>query len=161
MATGFGKKFEQKFQLDWKKSFPDGTIDRIYDTTNGFKTISNVSDFIAYNYPYIMYLECKSHLGNTWNWSYFTQYEKLLAKKDVKGTIAGVILWMVDHDKVVFLPIKEVEKMKADGLKSFNIKMLEEKSYNILQIPSTKKRTFLDSDYSVLMKIGDELWTQS
>ena len=104
-----------------------------------------------------MYLECKSHLGNTWNWSYFTQYEKLLAKKDVKGAIAGVVLWMVDHDKVVFLPIQEVEKMKADGLKSFNIKMLEEKSYNILQIPSTKKRTFLDSDYSVLMKIGDEL----
>lgn len=65
MASNKGKQFESKFKIDFQKSFPNGTIDRIYDTTNGYKTISNVSDFIGYSYPCIMYLECKSHLGNT------------------------------------------------------------------------------------------------
>ena len=59
---------------------------------------------------------------------------------------------MIDHDAVVFLPVEEVKKMKEDGLKSFNIKMLKEKLYNIIEIPSEKKRVFLDSDYSVLQK---------
>jgi hypothetical protein len=51
MANNRGKQFENKFKIDFVKSFPEGTIDRIYDTTNGFKTISNISDFIGYNYP--------------------------------------------------------------------------------------------------------------
>ena len=160
-SGGLGKKFELKFKQDWQKSFPEGTIDRIYDTTNGFKQISNVADFIAYNYPYIMYLECKSHLGNTWNWSYFTQYDKLLPKASIKGAIAGVILWMIDHDIIVFLPVQEVEKMKADGLKSFNVKMIKEKLYNIIAIPTEKKRTFLEGDYTPLQKLGDDLWIKN
>lgn len=65
MANNFGKKFEQKMKEDFKKSFPDGTIDRIYDSVSGYKTISNIADFIGYNYPNIFYLECKSHLGRT------------------------------------------------------------------------------------------------
>lgn len=151
MAINKGKAFEQKFYQDWKKSFPEGTINRIYDTMNGYKSISNVSDYIGYSYPNIMYLECKSHRGNTWNFNYFTQYEKLLEKVGIKGVIAGVILWMIDLDKVVFLPVEEVKKMKDDNCKSFNIKMLEEKVYNIIEIPSVKKRVFMDSDYSVIM----------
>ena len=152
MAINKGKAFEQKFYQDWKKSFPEGTINRIYDTMNGYKSISNVSDYIGYSYPNIMYLECKSHRGNTWNFNYFTQYEKLLEKVGIKGVIAGVILWMIDLDKVVFLPVEEVKKMKDDNCKSFNIKMLEEKVYNIIEIPSVKKRVFMDSDYSVIMR---------
>lgn len=44
-------------------------------------------------------------------------------------------------------------KMKDDKKKSINVKMVEEKVYDIVVIPSTKKRVFLDSDYSVLMSI--------
>lgn len=152
MAINKGKAFEEKFYQDWKKSFPNGTINRIYDTMNGYKSISNVSDYIGYSYPNIMYLECKSHKGNTWNFNYFTQYEKLLEKIGIKGVIAGVILWMIDLDKVVFLPIEEVKKMKDNNCKSFNIKMLNEKVYNIIEIPSVKKRVYMDSDYSVIRR---------
>ena len=53
----YGKKFEEKFREDWKKAFPDGTIDRLYDTTAGYKSISTVSDYICYNYPLIYYIE--------------------------------------------------------------------------------------------------------
>lgn len=150
-----GKAFEVKFKEDFKKSFPEGTIDRIYDSVSGYKTISNVSDFIGYNYPNIFYLECKSHLGNTWNFSYFTQYDKLKHKVGIKGVRAGVVLWMLDHDKVVYLPVSSVTKMIEDGKKSFNVKMLEDKSYNIYEIPSVKKRVFLDSDYSILADLKD------
>lgn len=154
MAQNYGKAFEKKFKADWEKSFPEGTIDRIYDPTNGYKTISNVVDFIGYSFPNIMYMECKSHLGNVWPFTCFTQYEKLLSKVGISGVIAGVVLWMIDHDTVVFLPVEEIQKMKADGLKSFHIKMLNEKMYNIIKIPSEKKRVFLDSDYSVLQNRG-------
>lgn len=40
--------------------------------------------------------------------------------------------------------------MKKDGKKSINIK--DSMLYNSVEIPSIKKRTFLDSDYSVLVK---------
>ncbi len=150
-----GKAFEQKMKEDFKKSFPEGTIDRIYDSVSGYKTISNISDFIGYNYPNIYYLECKSHLGNTWNFSYFTQYDKLKTKVGIKGVRAGVVLWMLDHDKVVYLPVSSVTKMIEDGKKSFNVKMLEDKSYNIYEIPSVKKRVFLDSDYSILADLKE------
>ena len=43
MANNKGKIFETKFKDDFIKSFPDGTIDRIYDTTNGYKAIANIS----------------------------------------------------------------------------------------------------------------------
>lgn len=155
MANNKGKQFEQKFQLDFKKSFPNGTIDRIYDVTTGYKTISNISDFIGYNYPNIFYLECKSHLKNTWNFSYFTQYDKLKEKVGIPGVRSGVVLWMIDHDVVVYLPTSTVTEMKANGEKSFNIKMLKDKLYNIIEIPSEKKRVYLDSDYSVLADLKD------
>ena len=49
--TSKGKSFEEKFKEDWKKSFPGGTLDRLYDTMTGYRSISTVSDFICYNYP--------------------------------------------------------------------------------------------------------------
>jgi hypothetical protein len=62
---------------------------------------------------------------------------------------------MIDHDKVVYLPTSTVTEMKKNGEKSFNIKMLEEKSYNIIVIPSEKKRVYLDSDYTILTELKD------
>lgn len=44
--------------------------------------------------------------------------------------------------------------MKEDGKKSVGIKAVKE-GYNIIEIPSVKLRTFMDSDYSVLLKLKD------
>lgn len=76
-------------------------------------------------------------------------------KVGIKGVRAGVVLWMIDYDKVIYLPVSAISKMMADGKKSFNIKMLDDKSYNIYEIPSVKKRVFLDSDYSVLAALKE------
>ena len=155
MANNRGKQFEQKFFQDFKTSFPGGTIDRIYDTTNGYKTISNISDFIGYVYPNILYLECKSHQGNTFPLINLTQYEKLKSKVGIKGVRAGVILWFIDHARVCYVPISTITQLKKDEKKSVNVKMLDDQSYNIIEIPSVKKRVFLDSDYTVLANLKD------
>ena len=44
--------------------------------------------------------------------------------------------------------------MKEDGKKSVGVASVEE-GYNIIEIPSTKKRIFMDSDYSVLLNLED------
>ena len=45
-----GKEFETRFKLDWTRTFPNGTITRLYDVTSGYKSMSTISDFICYNY---------------------------------------------------------------------------------------------------------------
>lgn len=156
MANNYGKKFEVKFKEDFSK-LQDVSIDRIYDVTSGYAHISNVCDFICYHCPNIFYIECKSHEGNTFPFSKLTQYDKLKDKVGIKGVRAGVVLWMIDHSIVVYLPISTVTQMMRDGKKSFNIKTLQDKTYNIIEIPSEKKKVFLDSDYSVLLNLSDRM----
>lgn len=152
--TNRGKQFEEKFKTDFSK-LPGVSLDRLYDTTSGYYGIRNICDFIGYKYPNIFYLECKSSQGNTWNFSAYSQYEKQLTKAGIYGVRVGVILWMIKHDTVVYLPTRTIQKMKADNKKSFNIKDLDNKDYRIIRIPSVKKRVFMDSDYSVLFNLGE------
>lgn len=151
----YGKKFEHKFLTDFQKSFPEGTIDRLYDTMNGYKNISQISDFVAYVYPNIYYLECKAHHGASIPIENITQYEKLKSKVGIKGVRAIVILWLYDKHKVFAIPVPTITQMKKDGKKSIGLKSVEE-GYNIIEIPSILKRTFLDSDYKILASLDDE-----
>lgn len=148
MADNYGKKFEQKFKEDFQK-IPNSTIDRIYDTTNGYSHITNVSDFICYKYPNILYAEVKTTMGNTFPLSRLTQYDKLITKKDVFGAIAGVVIWYYEKEKVIFCSIQNVEQLKLKGNKSIHIE--KDKDY-FLEIPSVKKRVFMDSDYSIIFE---------
>lgn len=154
MAQNYGKQFEQKFKEDFLK-VENASLDRLYDVMFGYKAISQVSDFIGYIYPNIFYLECKSTHGNTFSLEKLTQYDKLLTKVGIKGVRTGVILWFVDHHKVLYVPISSIRKMKEDGKKSVNVKMLSENEYFILEIPSKLRRTFLDSDYSILTTLTE------
>ena len=42
--------------------------------------------------------------------------------------------------------------MKEDGKKSVNIRTIDEDGYKYFNVPSTKKRVFLDSNYCILME---------
>ena len=154
MSRDYGKAFETKFKEDWIKTIPNCSIDRIYDTMNGFKAISNISDFIGYSYPNIFYLECKSHKGASLPLVNISQYEKLVTKVGIKGVRVGVILWLYEKDRVFYIPISTITALKRDGKKSVGIKAVEE-GYNIIEIPSVKKRVFCDSDYSVLLNLKE------
>lgn len=155
MALNRGKQFEAKLKQDFLATVPDSSIDRLYDSVSGYKAISNISDFIAFKKPCIYYLEAKSHQGNTFPLTNLTQYDKLLGKVGIPGVRTGVVLWMIDHDRVIYVPLATITKLKADGKKSVNINTIEKEGYRIVNIPSVKKRVFLDSDYSVLLSLED------
>ena len=154
MALNKGKAFEAKFKEDILK-IPESSLDRLYDTTNGFKAISQICDFIFYKLPNIFYIELKTHKGNTFPLENLTQYNKLVKKVGIPGVRTGAIIWFQDHDRVIYVPIDTVTKLKLDGKKSVNIRKIEAEGYRIINIPSIKKRVFLDSDYSVLLNLND------
>ena len=154
MANNHGKAFEAKLKEDFSK-IEGATIDRIYDPVGGMKGIRNICDFYGYIFPNLYYLECKSIEGNTFPLSNFTQYEKMKEKVGIHGVRAGVVLWFVAHKKVLYIPVSTFTKLKQDGKKSFNIKMVDEEEYFSLEIPGEVKRLFIDSDYSVLKNLVD------
>ena len=153
MARNLGKQFENKFREDWIKSFPKSFIFRLKDDVSRYAmTAANPCDFICYVKNRLYLIETKTIQGNTFPFSNLSQYDKLLSYSDVDGLVAGVIIWFSERDKVFFVPIQSAKKMRDDGLKSVNVKNALE-NYYIIDIPSKKKRVFLDSDYTVLSDI--------
>ena len=117
------KQFEVKFREDWKKSFPDSFCYRLPDQMTGYKTVSqNPCDIVCYTYPNLYLVECKTHKGNTFPFDAFRQYSNLLQYAGIKGLRAGIVLWFLEHDEIVYVPVKTVAQMIKDGKKSINIK---------------------------------------
>lgn len=151
MAKNAGKQFEAKFKADWERSFPNAFLLRLHDLTTGYKVTSqNPCDFIAYNNKQLWLLEIKSHEGSSIPFTAIPQYERLLAYKDLDGVNPYIIIWFRDKDVVWAVHIKEAEKMVLTGEKSIGLRLLGK--YDIVEVPSKKKRVFLDSDYSCLIK---------
>ena len=156
MANNKGKVWEDKFRQDWAKSFPNTFIFRLKDQMTGFKeTSGNPCDFLCFNGTQLFLIECKEHKGASIPFTAIPQYEKLLKYKALPGVYPGVILWLSEKDVVLWIGIEEMEKMVQDGKKSIGLKMLADNTYRIIQIPSEKKRVFLDSNYSVLASLND------
>ena len=154
MSRDRGKEFELKFKQDFIRTVPDSSIDRIYDSVSGYKSISNISDFICFRCPNIFYIELKSHKGASLPFVNITQYDKLKYKVGIPGVRCGVVLWLYEKDIVMYIPISTITKMKIDGKKSVGLKAIEE-GYNIKVIPSVKKRVFMDSNYSCLLELEE------
>lgn len=156
MANNYGKQFEKKFYSDFINTVKDSFILRLYDQVSGYKNVSkNLCDYICYCEPLLYLIEVKSVKGNTFPIGNLTQYDKLKEKVGIKGVRAGAIIWFYEKDKVVYVPCSTFTKLIEDGKKSVNIKMLNEGMYRIIEIPSKKKRVFMDSDYSVLMNLEE------
>lgn len=152
MSVDYGKSFEKKFKEDFLK-LPDATIDRLYDVTYGYKNIKQISDYIGYCYPNIFYLECKSHKGASLPLCNITQYDNLVKKIGIKGVRSGVVLWLYEKDKVFYIPTKTLIKLKDEGEKSVGLRHINK--YEIFELPSIKKRVFMDTDYSLLLKLKE------
>ena len=153
MAANYGKQFEQKLKEDWLK-IPNSSITRLYDVTNGFKSIKNISDFIGYIYPFIYYLEAKTTQGNTFPLSRLTQSDELKKKVGILGVNAGAIIWFRDHCKVCYVPIEEFIRLENENYKSINVKYIGNPEFNVYEIPGKLKRIFIDSDYTILQEIA-------
>ena len=122
---------------------------------SGYMGQRNVGDFICYKYPLMFIIDCKSIQGNTLPFSDLRQYDQMLEYKNIKGVRIGFVVWFVDHDKVLWIPVQTMEKIQKEGLKSYNIrKMFDNDDYPVLEIPSYKLRTFMKSNYSELINYG-------
>jgi Holliday junction resolvase len=151
----YGKAFEQKVKEDFLK-LPGSICLRLYDQITGYKTVSeNPCDFVGFASRQLYMLECKSTHGKTLNFHEIRQYERLLAYKDKPYCHPGVVVWFNDYSKIAFVPIKTLEQIKKDGLKSVNVDMLDNKQYNIIVIPAVQKRVFMDCDFTILTGIGE------
>lgn len=154
MPINYGKKFEQKFKIDFLKTIPNSTVDRLYDPVGGFYGIKNICDFICYSFPNIFYIELKSHKGASVPFDNISQYEKLKQKIGIPGVRCGVIVWLYDKDVVLYVPCSTIQKMKKDGKKSVGLKSINE-GYRIIKIPSTKKKLYMESNYGCLLELKD------
>ena len=152
MAKNYGKAFEEKFKQDFLR-MPGSSIDRLYDVMNGYKSIKQVSDFIGYVKPNIFYLECKSHKGASIPMANITQYENLCKKVGLPGVRSGVVIWFYEKDKVFYVPTHTLQILKSEGEKSVGLRQVGK--YRMIEIPSYKKRVFMDSDYSILKDLDD------
>ena len=151
-----GKQFEHKFKQDFLKTTNCSFLYRVPDQLSGYKGTSiNICDFIIYNNSLLYLIETKTHTGNTFPFINFTQYEKMRKYVNVIGVRVGVVLWMIDHDQVLYVPVSTITEMKNKNKKSFNIKDLHNTEYNIKIIPSKKRRVFMDSDYSILNNLKE------
>ena len=140
-----------------QKGIIKGTIDNAQEEnkTPLENKLNIIADFIGYKYPLFYILECKSIKGNTFPLSNLTQYDKLISYSGHEGIRVGVVLWMIDHDTVFYIPVSTFKKLKEDNKKSFSIKYKGEDDYPHIIIPSVKKRTFLHSDYSCLLELPE------
>lgn len=153
MSRDRGKAFESKFREDFLK-LPNSTMDRLYDVTYGYKDIKQISDYIGYCFPNIFYCECKSHKGASLPLCNVTQYDNLVKKMGIMGVRSGVILWLYEKDKVLYIPTKTLKQLKDDNEKSVGLRHLNTK-YEIFELPSVKRRVFMDTDYTLLTKLKE------
>lgn len=149
MAQNRGKEFEARFKQQFLASFPNSFILRLPDQVSGYKyTSSNICDFIGYAKGKLYLIECKTHLGASFPLSNLSQYNKLLPYVGIPGVRVGVVLWLIDKDKIFYVPISTVIQMKIKNKKSISYKDIDK--WRIMEIPSIKKVVFMDSDYSIL-----------
>jgi Holliday junction resolvase len=159
-SQDIGKKFEERFKKDYIQCFPDTLIYRLPDQQSGYAGggSANPCDFMCYPGNCVLMVECKAHAKASIPFSAIPQYERLLDYKGKYKTFPGVVVWFYEKDTVIWVSIEEMEKMVNDGEKSIGLRMIDnkkpyKKSYNIITIPSTKLRTFMESDYKYLVEV--------
>lgn len=137
-----GKQFEQVIHQAFSK-VPDVSIDRLRDAPRKLKGVDNPSDFIVYKKPHEVYVECKSHKGNTLPFTCIReeQWSGMLDKSEIDGVKAGVLIWFIDHDITVWIDISDLYLWRHKH-KSLNVKDLDKIEHILIQ--GRKKRIYFD-----------------
>ena len=137
----YGKKFEKRFALDFSK-IPNSFVMRLNDQMSEFKmTSKNISDFVCYSYPYMFCIECKVRKGNTFSLTTFSQLDSMQQTVGKKGLLCGVLIWFIDHDKICFCDIDNINNLIAKCKKSINVKMIDDNESGVYSIKSVKKKS--------------------
>ena len=161
MAVNRGKDFENVIRECFKK-VPNTNVERMADPVQGYLGIRNHCDFIVYHKPHEYHIECKSVHGNTFPFSNMSknQWDGLLEVSEIKGIIAGVIVWWADKDVTRFIPIQVLTDEKKSGSKSIrydaDLGIGYVNEYNemckVVELTGKKKRVFFDYDMEQFFK---------
>ena len=144
VKVSHGKKFEDVIKKSFEK-VSNVDVTRLRDAPKKQKNVDNPSDFIVYKYPHEIYVECKSHKGNTlpFNCIRSQQMVQMMKKSYVDGVIAGFIIWYIEKDITVWIDVRDVFPYWFNiGEKSINIKDIEKMNGIIIQ--GNKKRVYFD-----------------
>lgn len=149
LAENRGKQFEAVV----KKAFedvPNTSIIRLIDPQHGYAGVRNICDFIVYHFPHQYFIECKSCHGNVLPFSNITdnQWSGLVEQSKIKGVKAGVLVWYIDRDTTLFVPIQVLEQMKSEGAKSIRYDVDAE----VIHIDGKKKRVLFNYDMGAFFK---------
>ena len=160
MAHNKGKKFEDVIRQAFLQ-VPDVSIDRLRDAPRKLKGVDNPSDFIVYKKPHEVYVECKSHRGNTLPFSCIReeQIKGMTEKAKIEGVKAGIIVWYIDKDITVWYPICLVVERILALEKSLNVKDIElwssdvwDKDNRCIVIQGKKKRVYFEYDMNKFLE---------
>ena len=146
-----GKQFETVFAEQWQQQFPKKFFLRLYDTTNGYLGVANPCDFLAMPHNLLFMIECKSHEGASIPFKALPQYDRLLKYKDMENVRAGFLIWFLDKDVIIWVPIDVAEKVYESGRKSIPYDITEQDERAFI-VPSVKKKVFFDTDYQYLVE---------
>ena len=173
-TKSYGKEFERQVYKNFSEV--DGvSIDRVPDQVTRYKgSSSNICDFIVYQKPTLLYLECKSTHGASFSIHSVPkpdkkgelhgfygdirdgQWDGLSEKSKINGVRAGIILWFVDKDVTLYIPIEILNILRDNGFKSINYnidteKFISDTNYKgnkeIIKVSGNKKRTLFDYDF--------------
>lgn len=162
-ANNRGKDFEDLIRKGFER-LPNTTIERMPDPTMGYLGVRNKCDFLAYHFPYVYYLECKTVHSHRlpMNNITFNQRTGMLDVSEVRGVIAGVICWFIPEEKTIFMPIQVIERYRLAGEKSINIRKMNDPDF--IELMGKKKRVFYDYDLAEFIvtcnarRLGDRVF---
>lgn len=145
-----GKQFEGVVREAFQK-VSDVSVDRLHDQTTGYLGSTNICDFIVYKKPYEYYIECKTVHGNTLPLGNITsnQWRGLTEKAKIDGVFAGVMVWFVDKDITMYVPIETLQALEKEGYKSVHYTL----TVGVVHITGKKKRVFFDYNMSAFFKV--------
>lgn len=161
MSINRGKKFESVIQQSFEKVKKTAVV-RLHDQTTGYVGSKNPCDFLIYHKPCLYAIECKSVHKNTFSihsnnpkkkYGLITNYqwESLMQVSSVKGVHAGVIIWFIDKDVTLFIPISVLDMCYKQGWKSINY-VKAQSMRDVIQIKGRKKRVFFDYNMRLFFK---------
>lgn len=153
MAQNRGKQFEGIIREAFEK-VPEVSVDRLHDQTMRYKGSQNICDFIVYKEPYEYYFECKSIHGNTFPLNNITdtQWKGLLEKSKIPGVFAGVIVWWIDKDVTLFLPIRTLHIWKTQTTMKSIPSTIYQLDLDVVNISGKKKRVFFEYDMEEFLR---------
>ena len=145
MANSKGKQFESVVHESFEK-LPDVSVDRLRDAPKKQKGVDNPADFIVYKKPHEVYVECKSHKGNTLPFSCIrpNQIEGMTQKAKIEGVKCGLLIWYIEHDATIWVPIETVNQLIAEGEKSIHYFKIINRNHIVVH--GKKKRVYFEYD---------------